>query len=310
MQTNMLLKTGPRLSDGRRRGSGNTGNVQLETESNQERTGDHRRATFPSSGNNRARKTPLQSRSGHQTGLNPEEQHLSHNHDSAYTAVLNLALAEEHLNTILPTGPDSGRRCSATKKAIRRELRNSGAEITRCGSEPPTSSQTEARPQLDQSTGSTSQNPEPFSNTLKASGLWPGTQAMLDQAQKDLLVSPLKANARDDVGNGTPPSSGEVPAEELLSTIHREPLKQLSQEPLPSTQVLLGNFEGFSTVKKPRTRLHTSPVVTQTATSKGTRQSFRRDPAHHSSMSLLKSTLPDESAAKTLEWTSLLDLLN
>lgn len=73
---------------------------------------------------------------------------------------------------------------------------------------------------------------------------WPGTQVLLCQAQQDLFISPDKQ------------SDNIVPAGDAEHTpIHpspREPLKQLSQEQLPSTQMMLAAFEGFSTVKKPR----------------------------------------------------------
>jgi hypothetical protein len=70
--------------------------------------------------------------------------------------------------------------------------------------------------------------------------------------QRDLLTSPEKPLPADQpdvittASNDLDKSTGETSQKS-----DREPLKQLSQEPMPSTQALIGDFAGFSTVKKP-----------------------------------------------------------
>lgn len=100
---------------------------------------------------------------------------------------------------------------------------------------------------------------------------WAGTQFLLHQAQRELVISPEKqlSAPKSSIGSSTPrntcrPTSRSQEADEI-----RKPLHQLSQEPMPSTQAMLGNFEGWSTVKKPRgTLLSDSPYHTPTAKGK------------------------------------------
>ena len=82
---------------------------------------------------------------------------------------------------------------------------------------------------------------------------WAGTQAMLLKAQQDLVTSPEKpdhtpAAVKDQDFMTVDNESQCKPASQKSD---REPLKQLSQEPIPSTQAMIGDFVGFSTVKKP-----------------------------------------------------------
>ena len=81
---------------------------------------------------------------------------------------------------------------------------------------------------------------------------WIGTQAMLFQAQRDLLTSPEKPLPTDQTNVITTASndSNKSTGGETSQKSNQEPLKQLSQEPMPSTQALIGDFAGFSTVKK------------------------------------------------------------
>ena len=81
---------------------------------------------------------------------------------------------------------------------------------------------------------------------------WIGTQAMLFQAQRDLLTSPEKTLPTDQTNVITTASndSNKSTGGETSQKSNQEPLKQLSQEPMPSTQALIGDFAGFSTVKK------------------------------------------------------------
>ena len=80
---------------------------------------------------------------------------------------------------------------------------------------------------------------------------WIGTQAMLFQAQRDLLTSPEKPLPTDQPDPTTVPHDLDESTGEAFQKSDGAPLKQLSQEPMPSTQALIGDFAGFSTVKKP-----------------------------------------------------------
>lgn len=80
---------------------------------------------------------------------------------------------------------------------------------------------------------------------------WIGTQAMLYQAQRDLITSPEKpGETPGGIGNAAP-AEKDSQHDHQSHRSDREPLKQLSQEPMPSTQAMIGDFVGFSTVKKP-----------------------------------------------------------
>ena len=80
---------------------------------------------------------------------------------------------------------------------------------------------------------------------------WIGTQAMLFQAQRDLLTSPEKPLPADQPDPTTVLHDLDKSTGGAYQTSDRAPSKQLSQEPMPSTQALIGDFAGFSTVKKP-----------------------------------------------------------
>jgi len=69
----------------------------------------------------------------------PPMLEISFGHDSSFAPGLNMALVDEHLNSRLPKDPTSIGKSSALKKALRRELRDSGAEIIRAPGEPESS---------------------------------------------------------------------------------------------------------------------------------------------------------------------------
>ena len=120
---------------------------------------------------------------------------------------------------------------------------------------------------------------------------WPGTQAALQQAEKNLFTSPEK---RDAVAETSLMSSNEPSGIVRPSSQGRESLKQLSREPMPSTQALIDNFAGFSTVKKPGVAYRDSPTYTPTAVGKGARKdSNARDSLN------LSSTAPQTSTTKS-----------
>ncbi|KAK5165548.1 uncharacterized protein LTR77_009077 [Saxophila tyrrhenica] len=138
----------------------------------------------------------------------------------------------------------------------------STAETPRCTSEPPTTLQTADTP-----------SPAEVYNTTKSrlaglSQFWPGTQVLLNQAQQDFFDLPEKQVI---VEEDDPPSTR---ADETSAhAISRPPLKQLSQEPMQSTQAMLAAFEGFSTIKKPRGNRVQSPILTPTVL----RKAMQRD---------------------------------
>lgn len=235
------------------------GSAVLETSAVHVKKGGHRRDPCETPDNVKETSKWLGAQdSAKQVAADPPMLDMSFDHDSSFAPNLNMALVDKRLNTILRADPQTERRSSAVKNAIQRELRNSGAEISRCASEPPTSSQVEEP-----------SNPEPGS-TKEAEPAesiqekWAGTQFLLNQAQRDLVTSPEKQNPNGgSQDKAKPQSSGDGSREEFGG---REPLKQLSQEPMPSTQQLLGDFEGWSTVKKPRAAYRSSPLPTPTAT--------------------------------------------
>jgi hypothetical protein len=100
--------------------------------------------------------------------------------------------------------------------------------------------------------------------TQAQSLLWPGTQVLLCQAQRELFTSPEKP----DTGKADTPKSSPSPAGRTFS---RKASKGPSQEQMPSTQQLLDAYEGFSTVKKPRGGYGRSLAETPTASDKRVR---------------------------------------
>ncbi|KAF7196580.1 hypothetical protein HII31_01950 [Pseudocercospora fuligena] len=178
-------------------------------------------------------------------------------------------LVNEHLNTMLPKDTANGRR-STLRSSLRNEMQALGAEISRAADDPssqsaPSSQRQELPPeeveneenapsqqydvQADerQNVESTShQQPMPIAELPL---VLPGTQAMLDQAHHDLFTSPDKTNSELYLGDKSTP--GALPN---VAKSTRRPLGALSQErmPMPSTQALINEWHGWSSVKKPR----------------------------------------------------------
>lgn len=222
-----------------------------------------RRVTFPSSVDTPGSANPGERRvQDHPVDSNPPILDVSFEHDSSFAPKLNMALVDEHLNSVLPSAPGSSRTPSAVKKALRRELKNSGADFTRCASEsPPSSQQAEEEPM--QGNSNEASAPE----RAAPSQFWPGTQVLLDQAQHDLFTSPEKQAVSAERNHAATPTDDARLHEEPTPVTMREPLKQLSQasqDPMPSTQQLMEQFQGFSTVKKPRGTYKESPLPTPT----------------------------------------------
>ena len=176
---------------------------------------------------------------------------VSFNHDSDFTRNLDLALMEQHTNKKLPTSQESTNRSSSVRRALRREMRMSGAEISRAPGEP---SSSQPGPSVE---GTVSEHDAAaVSSDLitekrrRTTMQWPGTQMLLNQAQNDLFTSPEKHLER------TPHAvhgNDELERTDFIPDTERPPLRQLSQECLPGTQALMEGWSPWSTVKKPRT---------------------------------------------------------
>ncbi|GAB7325843.1 hypothetical protein MBLNU13_g09918t1 [Cladosporium sp. NU13] len=184
----------------------------------------------------------------------PPNLDLSFMQDSSFAPALNMALVDEHINKRLPNSPGSAQRSSSVKKALRSEMRLSGADISRVpgdlsssqSNEPP-----EETPNSRYTEGAISDNSHRASHSNRQlTGQWPGTQVLLNRAQHDLFMSPDKvalANATlPDVTRLDHMDSSEMQQLEEL----RAPLRQLSQEHFPGTQALMDNWSPWSTVKK------------------------------------------------------------
>jgi hypothetical protein len=176
--------------------------------------------------------------------------------DSSFAPALNMALVDEHINRKLPNSPGSARRSSSVKKALRSEMRLSGADLSRAPGEPSSSQSHEAleppsAPQ-DADAQTLSEIRRNSRSDRRSTGQWPGTQILLSRAQHDLFMSPEKlalahANSPSEIRQ----YHGD------FSDVHqlddsRAPFQQLSQERLPGTQALMDNWSPWSTAKKPK----------------------------------------------------------
>lgn len=245
------------------------------------------RSPSNSPGKNGRRQSP---RSTESSGVTHNDQHvlpsvsaapptldLSFMQDSSFAPALNMALVDEHINRRLPNSPGSARRSSSVKRALRSEMRLSGADLSRAPGELSSSQPHEALEQPSHSRSvqgsvSAGTNHESYSNRT-STGQWPGTQVLLSRAQHDLFMSPDKLALAQAIS----PSeirqdhvdSSEVPQ---LYT-ERAPLRQLSQEHLPGTQALMDNWSPWSTVKKSkpgkRASFVPSPLVGKNMVSPG-----------------------------------------
>lgn len=238
-----------------------------------------RRVTFPSSEDVQVERPPRENQ--HQVASHPTMLDMSSGRGFSFAPELNMALVEEHTNRVIPSGVAPEGAPTSIREVLRRELKVNGAVITRCDSEPPSSSQAEDTTQL-----VPHERPEPSSldamHAQSASNVpnsecrqtWLGTQAMVARAEEELFISPEKLrSAFTPINEQTPKSQYERSAEHMPASQEREPLKQLSQEPAPSTQAMLDTFGGFSTVKKPRSvsMQKQTPEHTPVAISKGKR---------------------------------------
>lgn len=184
-------------------------------------------------------------------------------------------LVNEHLNRLRPRTGTSSSRSSSLRKALRDEMRLAGAEFSHVEGATPSSQEEPivSNEQQVNSPGDTNTETELVTEVppeMPPPQMWPGTQVLLAEAQKDLFTSPNKENTTLYLGDKTTPqTTRDIP--------RRQPLQTLSQEhlPMPSTQALLDGWQGWSSIKKPRsatgkrTSLLPSPSVDRRSSNAG-----------------------------------------
>jgi hypothetical protein len=186
----------------------------------------------------------------------PPTINLSFMQDSSFAPALSMALVDEHLNRKLPNSPGSARRSSSVKKALRSEMRLSGADLSRVPGEPSSSQSHEpleppSAPQ-DADAQTLSETYRKSRSDRRSTGQWPGTQILLSRAQHDLFMSPEKlALAQAISPSEILPDHGDSSNVQQLDD-SCAPLQQVLQERLPGTQALMDNWSPWSTVKKPK----------------------------------------------------------
>lgn len=171
---------------------------------------------------------------------------------------------DEHVNHRLPQEISSSRHSISLRSSLRQEMIASGAEISRIEADESSQSAESMSPEGRQERLELSVVEDSFagleelgnlSSTMAKSvdqqpepqQLWPGTQAMLAQAQHELFTSPEKTDSALCLGDATTPQ-----AQSSTGVRRRRPMGALSQEPMPSTQALLQDWQGWSSIKKPR----------------------------------------------------------
>lgn len=179
---------------------------------------------------------------------------ISSMQDSSHAPALSMALVDEHMNRKLPNSPRSARRSSSVKKALRSEMRLSGAELSRA---PDALSSSQPHESLYQSLMPQDEDGRPSHGTScdsrgnrRSMGQWPGTQVLLSRAQHDLFMSPDKLSFVPAIPQSEPHQIHADSSEIQHVGETREPLRQLSQEHLPGTQALMDNWSPWSTAKK------------------------------------------------------------
>ncbi|KAI7184992.1 hypothetical protein KC363_g7392 [Hortaea werneckii] len=212
--------------------------------------------------------------------------------DDSLTKEPGLSLMEEHMNLKLPQDSGSTRRSSGVKRALHKSMEEAGATFDRVTVSPvssqvktsPVSGELGPGNSLLESTAGSSSvryegnqaqehlvrqewqdngisdddvghqslhnTAEPARReTLSGSQEpWLGTQNMLYQAQRDLFISPEKPTGTPSLNLDETFASTAPPAE----SVNRLPLRELSQENLPSTQAMMNAWSPWTAVKKPR----------------------------------------------------------
>ncbi|KAI7301307.1 hypothetical protein KC315_g16716 [Hortaea werneckii] len=212
--------------------------------------------------------------------------------DDSPTREPDLSLMEEHMNSKLPQDPGSTGRSSGVKRALRKSMEEAGAIFDHVvgspvssqaktssgpdelGSKPPLLEtaarsstarseglETQAGQAQKESQDSGTSNDNLSHQDLHSTGEmarretsngtqepWLGTQNMLYQAQRDLFVSPMKLPGTPSLNLDETFASTAPPAE----SANRPPLRELSQENLPSTQAMMNAWSPWTAMKKPR----------------------------------------------------------
>ena len=178
---------------------------------------------------------------------------------------LDMTLVDEHINRKLPKDFGSAHRSSSVKKALRAEMRLSGADLSRAPDEPFSSQSDQHLEESEESKvhqlGNGS-NRESYKKR-RSTGEWQGTQVLLNRAQHDLFVSP---NKFDLIPTAASPSVtyNEPVTSSMSSQPHnavstRQLFCQLSQEYLPGTQALIDKWSPWSTARKTNKRASFAP---------------------------------------------------
>lgn len=176
-------------------------------------------------------------------------------------------LVNEHINQLLPRNSTTGPRSRSLRSSLRQEMIASGAELSRADGDQSSQPQTTGSPGAEESLGEETvlaesfmeedntrnisilaDSPQPGPDVQQQQQVWPGTQAMLAQAQHELFTSPNKSDSALYLGDKSTP---QVQFKNATGR-RRRPLGGLSQEPMPSTQALLQDWQGWSSIKKPR----------------------------------------------------------
>ena len=208
---------------------------------------------------------------------------LSFTHYQSTALATHMTLVEEHINKKLPKDPDSARRTSSVKKALRAEMRLSGADLSRAPDEPSSSQPNEHV----EGSGETNQilprhdSSHDSRNKRRSTGEWQGTQVLLSRAQHDLFMSPNKfdmpptAESPTITRNDTIDPIMTQQPHDVTST--RQPLCQASQDFLPGTQALIDKWSPWSTARKTKTNKRASfapsPLAAKTPANPPTRHS-------------------------------------
>ncbi|KAI7084948.1 hypothetical protein KC356_g6277 [Hortaea werneckii] len=203
-----------------------------------------------------------------------------------------LSLMEEHMNSKLPQDSGATRRSSGVKRALRKSMEQAGATFDRVADSPvssqvktsPVLGEARSGTYLFQTTAGSSsvryegnqaqehlirqewqddgtsnddvghQSLHNTAETARRETLsgsqepWLGTQNMLYQAQRDLYISPEKPTGTPSLNLDETFASTAPPAD----SVNRLPLRELSQENLPSTQAMMNAWSPWTAVKKPR----------------------------------------------------------
>ncbi|KAI7234814.1 hypothetical protein KC330_g4638 [Hortaea werneckii] len=220
--------------------------------------------------------------------------------DDSPTREPDLSLMEEHMNSKLPQDSGSTTRSSGVKRALRKSMEEAGAIFDHAAISPASSQvdshpapdeqalgipllrtaacssaaraeglKTQASHAQQESQDSGTSNDDIGHQTLRStaeiarretlSGTqepWLGTQNMLYQAQRDLFTSPEKPTGTPSLNLDETFASTAPPAE----SANRPPLRELSQENLPSTQAMMNAWSPWTAVKKPRAAQESLPT--------------------------------------------------